>query len=444
MLTMDALDSLAQVATDQLVGFDPNALYSNAFLTHQLYRQAPTCFEDFSMAQVVSEDPTMFNVDLTEQTVPGDFDFDANVPDLKDVKPDIKPDINQLQKFAQSLNQFKTPSLCDVFSSNATTPPPTSQTSPYNSPSHNLWVPDRTVLTSLVSNANPISCAMSNNPTQIPSISQPSCGLQNNVQPQSAAMLQKLQQQQQFFETYQKVQQAASFPYQKTQSLSSMPYLQATATVNMKWPLISDPNQFSPNLKLDANFDKLLNATPNDFLNNNNNNFVCGKLSSKPLVNNHRPVKAGCGILKVKREDQLTKRSKTPPSERPYGCPVETCSRRFSRSDELTRHMRTHTGQKPFQCRICMRNFSRSDHLTTHIRTHTGEKPFACDTCGRRFARSDERRRHMKIHLREAAKKEEEAKKALAAQSHSNLNVVPSPQFQVPSLSPMQQRPLSA
>ena len=71
MLTMDALDSLAQVATDQLVGFDPNALYSNAFLTHQLYRQAPTCFEDFSMAQVVSEDPTMFNVDLTEQTVPG-------------------------------------------------------------------------------------------------------------------------------------------------------------------------------------------------------------------------------------------------------------------------------------------------------------------------------------------------------------------------------------
>ncbi|XP_006022430.2 E3 SUMO-protein ligase EGR2 [Alligator sinensis] len=71
--------------------------------------------------------------------------------------------------------------------------------------------------------------------------------------------------------------------------------------------------------------------------------------------------------------------SKTPPHERPYACPVESCDRRFSRSDELTRHIRIHTGQKPFQCRICMRNFSRSDHLTTHIRTHTGEKPFACD-----------------------------------------------------------------
>ncbi|XP_060096086.1 early growth response protein 1 [Heteronotia binoei] len=96
--------------------------------------------------------------------------------------------------------------------------------------------------------------------------------------------------------------------------------------------------------------------------------------------------------------------SKTPPHERPYACPVESCDRRFSRSDELTRHIRIHTGQKPFQCRICMRNFSRSDHLTTHIRTHTGEKPFACDICGRKFARSDERKRHTKIHLRQKDK----------------------------------------
>uniref|UniRef100_H3BW51 Early growth response protein n=1 Tax=Tetraodon nigroviridis TaxID=99883 RepID=H3BW51_TETNG len=102
-----------------------------------------------------------------------------------------------------------------------------------------------------------------------------------------------------------------------------------------------------------------------------------------------------------------TRPSKTPPHERPYACPMETCDRRFSRSDELTRHIRIHTGQKPFQCRICMRNFSRSDHLTTHIRTHTGEKPFACEICGRKFARSDERKRHTKIHLRQKDKKAE-------------------------------------
>ncbi|CAB3999823.1 early growth response 1-like isoform X1 [Paramuricea clavata] len=424
--TLGSLGSLAKVATDQLLGWtDPTG-----FLASHLNSQAAqACLDDFA-----------FGVDsFGEQTVPGEYDF-ATVPDIKQ---DIKPDISQLQKNAHRLDQFKTPSLIDVFSTTtATTPPPASLTSPYHSPPHNLWNPDRTVLTSLVSNANPINTAtpFSSSCSTPASMSQPvSCSLQNTVPPQSAAMLQKLQQQQQFFETYQKVTQAASaFPYTKAQSVSSFPYLQATATVNMKWPLISDPNQLSQNLKLDASLDKLLNPTPNDFLNNNIMKVV------KPIPNNnHRPTKAGSGILKVKRDDQLTKRAKTPPSERPYGCPVETCSRRFSRSDELTRHMRTHTGQKPFQCRICMRNFSRSDHLTTHIRTHTGEKPFACDTCGRRFARSDERRRHMKIHLREQAKKEEEAKKALAAQSHPNLSTVPSPQFQVPSLSPMP-RPLSA
>lgn len=97
---------------------------------------------------------------------------------------------------------------------------------------------------------------------------------------------------------------------------------------------------------------------------------------------------------------------KTPPHERPYACPMETCERRFSRSDELTRHIRIHTGQKPFQCKICMRAFSRSDHLTTHVRTHTGEKPFSCDVCGRKFARSDEKKRHSKVHIKQRVKKE--------------------------------------
>ncbi|XP_021509059.2 LOW QUALITY PROTEIN: early growth response protein 1 [Meriones unguiculatus] len=119
--------------------------------------------------------------------------------------------------------------------------------------------------------------------------------------------------------------------------------------------------------------------------------------------------------------------SKTPPHERPYACPVESCDRRFSRSDELTRHIRIHTGQKPFQCRICMRNFSRSDHLTTHIRTHTGEKPFACDICGRKFARSDERKRHTKIHLRQKDKKADKAAAAAAPPAAPSLPSYPSP-----------------
>ncbi|XP_063046431.1 early growth response protein 1 [Engraulis encrasicolus] len=125
--------------------------------------------------------------------------------------------------------------------------------------------------------------------------------------------------------------------------------------------------------------------------------------------------------------------SKTPPHERPYACPVETCDRRFSRSDELTRHIRIHTGQKPFQCRICMRNFSRSDHLTTHIRTHTGEKPFACEICGRKFARSDERKRHTKIHLRQKDKKADKSAAAAAAAGVGVCSTVSATSISIPS-----------
>ncbi|XP_048399684.2 early growth response protein 1-like isoform X3 [Stegostoma tigrinum] len=125
---------------------------------------------------------------------------------------------------------------------------------------------------------------------------------------------------------------------------------------------------------------------------------------AKNTVTYHSQLTKPCRLRKYPNRP-----SKTPPHERPYACPMETCDRRFSRSDELTRHIRIHTGQKPFQCRICMRNFSRSDHLTTHIRTHTGEKPFACEVCGRKFARSDERKRHTKIHLRQKEKKVDKA-----------------------------------
>ena len=290
------------------------------------------------------------------------------------------------------------------------TPPPNGHTSPYSSPAHNWWIPDRTVLTPLLNQTlSSTWCPQTQSENKLTQSQAPSPDLKVN---------QQLQQQQPPSDNLQKIQQPLQVkglqqstylqrPLQQP-PIQSPVFMQATATLNMKWPIIpGETLPYQPPVTSEQ-------SLPLD-------KFVLHPAAQPDLFPSHkspqrgRPAKAGSNVLKAKRNNPTEGRARTPPNERPYACPVETCPRRFSRSDELTRHMRTHTGQKPFQCRICMRNFSRSDHLTTHIRTHTGEKPFACETCGRRFARSDERRRHMKIHLREQSKKEDEAKKAIAA-----------------------------
>lgn len=411
----EALDSLAQVATDQLFGFDTASL-----LTPQLARQVPQLnAEEFSFVQAGMDEPTnIFGepVDFHGTSVPGDLDLDYPVPDVK------QEGANQVSKACQQrLAHFKVPSLHDVISGpSGSTPPPSGQASPYSSPAHNLWIPDRTVLTPLISQGGTTPWSSFFQDPKLPMPHETSTGSTKVVTPNP----QDLQQEQVPISASNNLSGLTKIPsqgnlyqrpIQQQVSSSSPMFMQATATLNMKWPILGAPSPFPTSMSPDTVMDKLLlhTATQPDFL----------AAPNKP-VQRGRPAKAGSSLLKAKRTNLTQGRSRTPPSERPYACPVETCPRRFSRSDELTRHMRTHTGQKPFQCRICMRNFSRSDHLTTHIRTHTGEKPFACETCGRRFARSDERRRHMKIHLREQAKKEEEARKAMVSQSNGTVSPI--------------------
>lgn len=343
----------------------------------------------------------------------GDLDFGA--------VPEIKQEGGHHKGCQQRLAHYKGPSLHDFTTMpTVSTPPPTSQASPYSSPAHNWWIPDRTFLTPLISqSASGWNQSIVQDP-KIP-VSQAQMPEQQLTDNHEDIILAK---------TQANMMQRSSQP-QNTNPMFMESSL--TATLNMKWPILGGAlPSFMPNDQTSV-LDKML------LQNNGNLDFITSTPPppSKPAQRG-RPAKAGSSILKAKRNNPTDGRSRTPPSERPYACPVETCPRRFSRSDELTRHMRTHTGQKPFQCRICMRNFSRSDHLTTHIRTHTGEKPFACETCGRRFARSDERRRHMKIHLREQAKKEEEARKALAAQQQQNDCITPlqgrSPQASPPPM----------
>jgi len=387
----EALDSLAQVATDQLFAFD-----SASFFTPQLARQVPLGSEDFVTG--MDEPTNIFGepIDFHDPTsVTGDLDFGA--------VPEIKQEGGQQKGCQQRLAHFKGPSLHDFTTTpTVSTPPPTSQASPYSSPAHNWWIPDRTFLTPLISQS-----ASTWNPTVLQDAKIPVT--QAQIPEQQEHTLSDNQEQSILAKSQANMMPRSSQPQN---SNAGQMFMEATATLNMKWPIVGStfPN-FMPNDQSSV-LDKML------LQNSGNLDFISTPASKPPQRG--RPAKTGAALLKAKRSSPTDGRSRTPPSERPYACPVETCPRRFSRSDELTRHMRTHTGQKPFQCRICMRNFSRSDHLTTHIRTHTGEKPFACETCGRRFARSDERRRHMKIHLREQAKKEEEARKALAAQQQND------------------------
>lgn len=59
-----------------------------------------------------------------------------------------------------------------------------------------------------------------------------------------------------------------------------------------------------------------------------------------------------------------------------HPCPIEGCSKRFSRKDYLDQHVVTHTGEKPFECPdpLCDMAFNNRGNLHTHYqRFHTPE-----------------------------------------------------------------------
>ncbi|KAK0707850.1 hypothetical protein B0H67DRAFT_588771 [Lasiosphaeris hirsuta] len=116
--------------------------------------------------------------------------------------------------------------------------------------------------------------------------------------------------------------------------------------------------------------------------------------------------------------------------DRPYECPVESCSRvvmGFLTHRDRERHLQQfHPGMVDGQpakfifgtegrqtkteakwgCEICHKKFTRQRIQKEHMDAHYGQRNYACEVCGKRFTRSNDRNRHRDmVHVRKAARR---------------------------------------
>ncbi|KAJ3018578.1 UNVERIFIED_CONTAM: hypothetical protein HDU68_011084 [Siphonaria sp. JEL0065] len=91
----------------------------------------------------------------------------------------------------------------------------------------------------------------------------------------------------------------------------------------------------------------------------------------------------------------------TPPSatyKKRHACPIEGCTKSFTKPNLLQTHINIHNQVKPFKCTVCPSEFARKHDLLRHFRhVHVTNEVEPClKGCGKRFTRPDTRKVHEK------------------------------------------------
>ena len=85
-------------------------------------------------------------------------------------------------------------------------------------------------------------------------------------------------------------------------------------------------------------------------------------------------------------------------------CYYPDCSKTFVTKFNLRRHVNsTHLAIKAYTCSLCLKRFACKQNLSEHNFIHTGEKPFGCPlpSCGKRFRQASQLCVHRKTHKME-------------------------------------------
>lgn len=121
-----------------------------------------------------------------------------------------------------------------------------------------------------------------------------------------------------------------------------------------------------------------------------------------------------------------------------YICFWENCVRAlkpFSTKHRLVAHFSTHTGEKPFSCPYdgCTKRFSRKDSLNFHIKTHSKVKQYQCSVCNKQFYQVKSLKKHEKIHKRRPKSQTKRGSSFTLEYSNSELPSAVIPSFNMGS-----------